>query len=317
MSNDINFMTFKSVLHQVVELKIGFPEVMEHFESKPFKVIDLDIHPKIIADWNRKGLLLIKPEANKMHRFSLTEIVWIKMIDKMRQYNFPLETIKAFRDEALLPPQVSADDMWEAPFVFESLVTMVGEPKREEIKAFLKDPIQRKKVVSSLPPGILEGGNLEGLVVFCLLLKTPLSFLIHHSGAGILFNPLMLNEGLYDKDDLSLLMSSSYVSISLTEILAEVLSVAPIEVLNLKLQVISDQEANILSALREDELVSVVIRFDNKHEMDLMEIKKNQTASTQMRLLELMLTKGYQDITVKTQHGKIVHCENTRKVKLK
>jgi hypothetical protein len=163
----------------------------------------------------------------------------------------------------------------------------------------------------------LEGGNLEGLVVFCLLLKTPLSFLIHHSGAGILFNPLMLNEGLYDKDDLSLLMSSSYVSISLTEILAEVLSVAPIEVLNLKLQVISDQEANILSALREDELVSVVIRFDNKHEMDLMEIKKNQTASTQMRLLELMLTKGYQDITVKTQHGKIVHCENTRKVKLK
>jgi hypothetical protein len=33
--------------------------------------------------------------------------------------------------------------------------------------------------------------------------------------------------------------------------------------------------------------------------------------------LELMLREGYHDITVKTEKGKVVYCENTRKIKLK
>jgi len=76
-------------------------------------------------------------------------------------------------------------------------------------------------------------------------------------------------------------------------------------------------EANVLEALREDNLISVIVRFDKNNELDLMEVKKLHESEREARLMDMMLKDGYHDITVKTQDGKIVRCENTRKVKLK
>ena len=95
------------------------------------------------------------------------------------------------------------------------------------------------------------------------------------------------------------------------------LSLSDIDFLYGPLMVISDQEANVLQAMREDDLDSVVVRYDKNHKMDLMEITKIEMPDREIRLLELLLKDGYQDITIKTQQGKVVHCKNTRKVKLK
>jgi len=69
--------------------------------------------------------------------------------------------------------------------------------------------------------------------------------------------------------------------------------------------------------MRENDLDSVVVRYDKENQMDLMEITKIEKPDREIRLLELLLKDGYQDITLKTQQGKLVHCKNTRKVKLK
>ncbi len=317
MNRDIHSVTFKIISKQVLNLCLAFPQLLQHFSDKPFKVIDTDIHPKILADWNRKGLLLVKPEPNKMHRFSLTEFVWVKMIAKMRQFNFPIETIKAFRNEMTQTPQPYIDEIKNDPRTIDLLVGLLGEDHREKLKIFMVDPKGLDRILPQLPIPLIGGNLLDLLIVFCILMKSPLSFKIDHLGKGILFNPMLLAEGVYQQDEIAQLMSSSFVSISLTEILAEVLSLAPVDVLNGQLMVITDQEANILTALREDELVSVVIRFDKNNRIDLMEIKKMQKMDPQTRLCEIMLKGGYQNIEIKTQHGKIVHCENTRKIKLK
>ena len=72
-----------------------------------------------------------------------------------------------------------------------------------------------------------------------------------------------------------------------------------------------------MEILREKNLTSVVIRFDDKDEIDLLEITNTPKVDKRSRLMELILMNGYQDITVKTQNGNIVSCKNTRKVKLK
>jgi hypothetical protein len=107
------------------------------------------------------------------------------------------------------------------------------------------------------------------------------------------------------------------VSISLTKILSDVLVLSDLDILHGNLMLLSDAEANVLQALREDDLSSVLIRYDKDNQMDLLEVKKLQKTEREARLMDLMLKDGYQDITVKTQHGKVVYCENTRKVKLK
>jgi hypothetical protein len=48
----------------------------------------------------------------------------------------------------------------------------------------------------------------------------------------------------------------------------------------------------------------------------MIEVSKIDSISEAIRLQELILKNGYQNITIKTQNGEIVHCKNTIKYKL-
>jgi len=318
MSSSIQQMTFDSFLARVVNSDVSLLELRARLHGKPYKVIDTGIHPKILADWNRKDLLMVKPEPNKMHRFSLTEFVWVKFIEKMRAHNFPLTTIKAFKDDIIGTSILDHLDGITPSVLFDIMKDM-DEIKEdpEDFRKFLHQ-VGTEKIVSDMLPQLgISGNPLELFIMLSLFLQTPISFLIDHQGKWILFNPLMLNDGAYEKQDITDLFSRSFVSISLSEVLSEVLVLSDLEILNGQLMVISDMEANVLEALREDNLISVIVRFDKNNELDLMEVKKLHESEREARLMDMMLKDGYHDITVKTQDGKIVRCENTRKVKLK
>ena len=317
MNEAIHQITFAALFDRIRESSVDMAEITAKLNEKPYRVVDTGIHAKILADWNRKGLLMVKPEANKMHRFSLTEFVWVKFIEKMREYNFPLKAIQNFKNRLLDDEVSSLDDVWDESVVFDAILKLEEGKNPERIKAYLQTPEAKENTKMFMPDAVQQGNLLEAIIVMSLYLKTPISFFIDDEGHGILFNPIMLQDGLYDNKDIERLFSSSFVSISLTEVLAKVLSLSDIDFLYGQLMVISDQEANVLQAMREDDLDSVVVRYDKNNEMDLMEITKIEMPDREIRLLELLLKDGYQDITIKTQQGKVVHCKNTRKVKLK
>ena len=56
---------------------------------------------------------------------------------------------------------------------------------------------------------------------------------------------------------------------------------------------------------------------DKKSQIELIETTCEEKADNAKRLSDLIMKNGYQDITVKTQNGKVILCKNTRKVKLK
>ncbi|HAP69431.1 MAG TPA: hypothetical protein DCR04_06855 [Flavobacteriales bacterium] len=313
---DIQHLNYNSLIKRALKSGDNMKELKVRLEAKPYRAVETGIPPKVMADWNRHDLLLVKPEKNKMHRFSITEFVWVKLIEKMRQQGLPLKVIKEFKDSL-------HDDFFEQEaepvsksFLKEQLSAMPWVDSAI-LNRFLKEKSINDMLTEHLPEGVLDGNVLELLVLLCLYLKTPISFFLYHSGEAIVFNSLMLQDGMYRQEDIEKLFSSSFVSISLTEVLSEVLLLSDVDILHGQLKVLSDMEANVLDALREDEVSSVVIRFDKDSQMDLMEVKKVQKAEREVRLMDLMLKDGYEEITVKTQHGKIVRCENTRKVKLK
>jgi DNA-binding transcriptional MerR regulator len=293
-------------------------ELKARLEERPYRVVDTGIHPKILADWNRKNLLMVKPKPNRMHRFSLTEFVWVKFIEKMREYNFPLPVIKALRDELFTDSFASVMDEFTPSVLFDLMKDVEGiRENPQQFREFL-DTTELKKVFEAVfPMELLNGNLLELLILLSLFLQSPMSFFIDKDGKYMIFNPLMLRDGLYEKEEISGLFTRSFISISLSEVLAEVLVLSEVEILVGQLMIITDEEANVIQALREDDLLSVSVRYDKDHVMDLLEVTKGQKVEREARLLELMLKDGYQDITLKTQHGKVVYCENTRKVKLK
>ena len=317
INSDIHNRTWSTIIDKLKSSSVNIGEVLTRLSEQPYRATDTKVRPKILADWNRKGLLLFEHTTNKMHRFSITEFAWIKLIEKMRAFNLPLEVIRTFKDEMLSGSPEEIEELWVYENLFNALMKMENGKNQKRIRAYLDRPETMKEAMANLPPGVQSGNLLETLVLFSLTLQTPVSFLIDHSGKAALFNPLMLIEGVYNDEETERIFTNSYVSISLSEVLAEVLSLSDIEILHCQLMIVSDMEANVLQALREDDLNSVVVRYDKEHQMNLMEVKKLQKAERESRLLEMILKKGYQDITLKTQDGKVVYCENTRKIKLK
>ena len=319
MSYPIHLIEATSAIFSEYEKEIltEFPELVRAFTEKPFRVSHSDIHPKVLADWSRGGLLLTKPERNRMHRFSLAEFVWIKLIQKMRLYNFPLERIISFKNDMVETGENEMDEFLNSQEAINKLVEQMGGGQAEKMKAFFSQAELVKKHLAMLPFDLTKLNLLEGLILFCLIVKRPISFMIDDQGKIFVFSPIFLERKEIDQTELQQLLCRSYVSISLTEVLAETMAMAPIESLSEEIRVITAQEAKVLEALREKNLLSIKIRHDKNHEMDLLEVKTEQKMDKRARLLEMILMNGYQEITLKTENGNIVRCENTRKLKLK
>jgi hypothetical protein len=56
------------------------------------------------------------------------------------------------------------------------------------------------------------------------------------------------------------------------------------------------------------------VRYGEDKNIDLIEIIRSEKIDKRARLIDFLMTNGYQDITIKTQNGEIVYCENKRKI---
>lgn len=289
------------------------PELMTVLLQKSFRAVETNIHPKVLADWNRMGLLLAPRKKNKHHRLSMTEFIWILMLDRMREFNLSYELIHAFREEFVSTEEVKLGQMFNSPEGFNAIMAIVGEERRAEVTAFLSDQAALSFLDNMMP----TVSALQGIIAMAFLIESPLSILIDSKGKGIVFFQELFDIDEINNDDLALLLHSTHFSISISELTAKALGTAPLEKISGELKLLSSKEAQVLSALRTEGLKSVTVRFSNKGDLEFLELKSDLKVDKGIRLLELMLTSGYQDITVKTANGTVVYCENTRKVKLK
>lgn len=164
-----------------------FPEVVKGMMEKPFRAADTGVHPKLLADWNRNGLLLSNHEKNKRHDFSLSEVVWIKLIDKFRQYNVPIEVIKSLRNGLVSKPDINYEDLMANPEVREGIIGMIPEEHHDKLKVLMEQPDFLEQILASLPFDVDQVNAFDSFVIFALVLKKPLSFFLDHDGNGTLF----------------------------------------------------------------------------------------------------------------------------------
>ena len=113
-------------------------------------------------------------------------------------------------------------------------------------------------------------------------------------------------------------MNSSYLSVSITDILIDFMLKNDTETLCEEMAMITQSEKEVLDAVRQKGIKSINVKIDENHQIDLIELTKDEKGIKRDTMLtKLIMKEGYQEITIKTQDGKIVYCENTRKQKLK
>jgi hypothetical protein len=84
-----------------------------------------------------------------------------------------------------------------------------------------------------------------------------------------------------------------------------------------KLALLTQEEVKILEVINQENIKSVTIRYGQNSKIELLEVTKVQKIDKRARLLDFIMTHGYQEITIKTQDGEIVYCENKKKTMIR
>lgn len=275
--------------------------------ERKFSTKDIGVNYRWLDHWHSKGLLFSSYDNYKWKKFNLQEYVWIKIILKLREFNMGLETVAAVK--MVLDSEITGEDLLgnsEVSFN-EMMVQFAPSNQKMDAAGILTDPEIQNKIKETKI-------NILGLfIIDILLLGNYYSIIINPAGEifPVKYSYLELISNIPGFQNI---ISGSFVSISVTEILRDfILEKEIIQSSKRRLALLSDEETLVLNTIRQDDLRSVIIRFDNRKKMNLLEEIRETKIDKSTRVAELIIAKGYQDITIKTQNGDIVFCENKKK----
>jgi DNA-binding transcriptional MerR regulator len=303
IENEIDFIKAKKAKGEYVNTNT----LQEKIKERNFTVKDLGVDYRWIDHWYAKGLLIGNYEERKWRKFNLVEFVWLKMIIKMRAFNIGLETIKSVKD--LLDFDFTVEDLMKNTEIdLMGIIPKFAPSGRETTaKIFLKDNEVLEKIKQT------RINLLELYIMDIFTLYSYHSILINPNGEIIPIKYSYL-EMYSDKMGFKNFVTKSYVSISISEILRDFIVEKDIDFNNKKrLAILTQEESMVLNAIRQDDLKSVIVKFDKNKKISFLEEVRESKIDKAARLVELILAKGYQDITIKTQNGEIVYCENKKK----
>jgi DNA-binding transcriptional MerR regulator len=282
------------------------PEYLTFFGVRKYKPSELGISARNINNWSDNGLL---PSNKKKgwHRFSLTECIWLKIIQNLRELNLPLDTIKNIKD--VLFHKIDFENIFEDKEILAQLKNALQE---KESETFI-DIINSKELKELINAEQLT--FLDNIVLDLIFTRSNFRLLFTKDGQVMLHKD-NYEDYLYTIPEYRELLKSTHISISLNRVLADITKEL-IEDEGLKtLQILTDQELEIIDIIREKGIKKIEIYFGKDEKPELLKITKQNILVSETRLKELILVGGYQDIKITTEKGKIVNFENTKRIKL-
>lgn len=291
--------------HYLNQLKKQTPTYLIGFEERKYKPSELGISARNINNWNDNGLLTSSKKKG-WHKFNLTECVWLKVIMHLREMNLNLEAIRTIKESLFARPDIS--QIMEDHDIFKKLQNALNENDF----ANTSEIVDSEEFKASLKEETLS--LLDTLIIDLIVTRSNYRLLFNKSGE------IMVHKDNYDEDLRSLpeyseFLRSTHISVSLNHALFEITNEL-IEDNDLGiLQILTQDERRIIELIREKGTKKVEISFSLKSEPQLMKITSQNRLDSAARIKELIMTGGYQDIKITTSKGKVVHCENTRKIK--
>jgi hypothetical protein len=278
-------------------------DLMMEIKKKRFRLSDLTINPRNAVHWESKGLFLNKKLEGTWQLLNLSEATWILIVQKLREFNFKLELISNLKDNFLNQPIAEAtndkkDDIKEVIRLLnkENVEHIINSNAFDE---FLKT---------------LEMNILEAVLMDIIHMRNHYRILFNLNGGYVLVKDDVLDHPL--QDQINECMTKSHFSLSINEIISELLGKIDLNLAINSYKMISQEEMQVLSILRTENIESVEIRLDPKsNNIEYINYTDTIKIDAYQRLNELIMRNGYQEITITTQNGRIARCENKIKIK--
>lgn len=288
------------------ELENSSPKHFDEFDEKKYRPSDLGITARAINNWKDNGLL-IDSDQKGWHKFNVTECIWLKIIQNLREFNVSLDVIKTIKTALIATPELHL--------------------AMEKTKAFEKMKVAFEKENLDELASAFESGEIQDIMrkeKISLLENFILDLIVTRSNYRLLFNlngEIMVHKDNYEDElrsmpEYSDFIKTSHISISLNSLFFDVTNDLIEDNDLYKLSILTDQEHKVIQSIREKEVTKIEITFSKDQKPELIKVTRVNKLDSASRLKELLINKGYQDIKITTQNGQIVHFENTIKTKV-
>lgn len=279
-------------------------DLMMEIKQKRFRLSDLTINPRNAVHWESKGLFLNKKLEGTWQLLDLSEATWILIVQKLREFNFKLELISDLKDNFLNQPIAEATN--DKKDDIKEVIRLLNKENVEHIlnsnafDEFLKT---------------LEMNILEAVLMDIIHMRNNYRILFNLNGGYLLVKDDVLDHPL--QDQINEFMTKSHFSLSINEIVAELLGKIDLNLAIDSFKMISNEEMQILNLVRTENIESIEIRLNTESKnIEFITYTEIIKPEVNKRLNELIMRNGYQEITIKAYNGHIIHCKNIKKQKM-
>ena len=293
------------------ELVIG--NLLFKLNERVFLKTELDVVYSDLVNWERSNLLNIGGNSDKgdWKRLNYFEYIWVKIIQELRVFGFSYEEIDNYKSELMIKPNIK--EIIEASKIdFQSVEEQFDAITLNNLKS-IEDNGSNEKIDLGISyfelmiSRIIGSGEKWSILFFKDIPRFyfPLSI-----------ETLKGFDKIGKTDIPEELISKTYLSISLTDIIANFLVDGKNAFEKKTISILTKNEHNLLKHIRKGygKIKSIKIRFKDK-EMELLEVTSIKKVKMEGRLLDYIKKGEYQSISIDTVDGKIVNFENTQKIK--
>ena len=297
----------KTQIEQTIEESVS---LVAFLTEKQFTLASIGLTDKIAFDWTRSGLYLEEKTSKGRRKYNAIEYVWLRMVKELREFGLPYDAIRNLRSFVLQKIDIQ-----------KMLLEIMGAEVEsdEDLKAIQKTLKKSFASKEQLKSAVVEAeGSLVDTVLCTLIHETIISktnahLLIKKDGSTIVTDGEPIDDDINYGD----MLNGPYISFPLRHVLTDFIAredlmntVFAEEIIDLT----SDEE-KVLELLRQGNLVSLNIKFANK-EIKLIETEEEiDLKDVKGKLVDYIKRNSYQEITYKTEKGKIVSMKRKTKHK--
>lgn len=291
-------------------IKASEKEPLELIRSAKYRGKKLKIQARNLNHWDKMDLLLNKNKTGAWYVFSLTEAFWLKIVQKLRAYNLPIEIIKHLKNHLTNYAEINDELKIDDNVAEAILVQNKSFSKKDVYNLFKSNDFQN--FLKNLGPT-----HLECLLLDIIVTRSNYRILLNEKSEIYFYNQEKIIEDLEERKIINDILDNTHINISLFEIIKDLVDDIGEDECSEYQNILTKDEAMVLKLLKQEDISKIEINFNDKtKKAETIKVTKNNSISNLSRVQELILRNGYQDISIKTQKGQIVQCTNTTKYKL-
>lgn len=274
-------------------------ELYEYINLPIFKRNHTEISHRFLNWWTKENVL--DKNVQEAGRFTFTEFIWIKAVEQLRLFNLPLPFIATLKAK-----------------LFEPIKLKGFISKTEQAKQFISDlavsEAEKKKLIDILlkehKEDINTGINLFQLIILESILKRKsLSLAVFPNCEFLIIDKT--KEHLYTQSDLELLDKTTYIKLSISNLLSEFLKTDLAFATLSKIQLLTYPENKLFEVIHTGEYDNISIQFKDK-KIKGLELKK--AVDTKLKITDILSKGEFAEITVRKNKGIITKLEQALKI---